>query len=132
MLPYQCDCQAFSGRGLNDVFEGPWLSWSDVGACAEGIGATRPLHSVQLCLPLVPCANNGHSGAMQTSTPSLMLVAPRQANIRMADNESRSPPSPQTKVTIVGRNETYNRENLIGPFLVHNFLGPRPPPPSLF
>ena len=38
-----------------------------------------------------------------------------------------APPPPsgetlQTKVTIVGKNEIYNRENLVGPFLVHNLL----------
>ena len=38
-------------------------------------------------------------------------------------------PSPQTKVTIVGKNEIYNRENLVRPFLVHQVLGPKPPPP---
>ena len=38
----------------------------------------------------------------------------------------------QTKVTIVGKNEIYHRENLVGPFLVHNLLGPKPPlPPPL-
>ena len=35
----------------------------------------------------------------------------------------------QTKVTIVGKNEIYNRENLVGPFLVHKLLGPRHPLP---
>ena len=41
------------------------------------------------------------------------------------------PPGPpaQTKVTIAGKNEICNRENLIGPFLVRKLLGPRPPPP---
>ena len=39
------------------------------------------------------------------------------------------PPSPQTKVTIVGKNEIYNREHLIGPFLVHKLSSPSPPPP---
>ena len=29
----------------------------------------------------------------------------------------------------VGKNETYNRENLVRPFLVHQILGPKPPPP---
>ena len=38
-------------------------------------------------------------------------------------------PPPQTKVTIVGKNEIYNRENLVRPFLVHQVLGPKPPPP---
>ena len=39
------------------------------------------------------------------------------------------PPRPPTKVTIVGKHEIYMRKNLIGPFLVHKLLGPRPPPP---
>ena len=38
------------------------------------------------------------------------------------------PPPPRTKVTIVGKNEIYGTENLIGPFLVHKLLGPSPPP----
>ena len=33
----------------------------------------------------------------------------------------------QTKVTIVRKNGIYSRENLVGPFLVHKFLGPRSP-----
>ena len=36
-------------------------------------------------------------------------------------------PPPQTKVTIVGKNEIYNRENLVRPFLVHQVLGSKPP-----
>ena len=43
---------------------------------------------------------------------------------------ARVPPPPQTKVTIVGQNEIYRWENLVGPFLVHKLLGPRPPPPT--
>ena len=38
------------------------------------------------------------------------------------------PPQPQTKVTIVGKTEIYNRESLDGPFLIHKILGPGPPP----
>ena len=38
-------------------------------------------------------------------------------------------PHPETKVTIVGKAEICNRENLIGPFLLLKFLGLRPPPP---
>ena len=43
-------------------------------------------------------------------------------------------PPPKTQVTIVGKNEIYHRENLVGSFLVHHFLGPRAPfaPPPLF
>ena len=40
-----------------------------------------------------------------------------------------APPPPTTKTFAVGNNEIYNWENLIGPFLVHTILGPRPPPP---
>ena len=29
----------------------------------------------------------------------------------------------------MGNTEIYNRENLMGPFLVHKLLGPRTPPP---
>ena len=39
------------------------------------------------------------------------------------------PPPPQTIVIIVGKPEFYDWEHLIGPFLVHKLLGPRPPPP---
>ena len=42
-----------------------------------------------------------------------------------------STPPPPTKVTIVGTNDIYKRDNVIGPFLVHKRLGPRPPPPFL-
>ena len=39
------------------------------------------------------------------------------------------PPPPKTKGTIVGNNNIYNREDLIGPLLVPTLLGPRPLPP---
>ena len=44
------------------------------------------------------------------------------------------PLPPQTEVTIVGTNEIYNRQNLVGPFLVHKLLGlsPSPRPLPLF
>ena len=45
-----------------------------------------------------------------------------------ASPKTPSPP-PQTKVTIVGKNEIYNSQNLVRPFLVHQVLGPKPPPP---
>ena len=40
------------------------------------------------------------------------------------------PPLPKTKGTIMGNNEIYCWESLMGPFLVHELLGPRPPPPA--
>ena len=40
------------------------------------------------------------------------------------------PPPPKTKVTIVGKTKLYRREHLVGPFLGHHLLGPRPPLPS--
>ena len=40
------------------------------------------------------------------------------------------PPPPQTKGTIVGNIKIYNREHLVGPFLVHKLFGLKPPPPS--
>ena len=39
----------------------------------------------------------------------------------------KPPPPPQTKVTIV-QNKIYKTENLVGPFLGHQFLPPPPPP----
>ena len=51
-------------------------------------------------------------------------------NPRAGDPSPKTPsPPPQTKVTIVGKNEIYNRENLVRPFLVHQVLGPKSPPP---
>ena len=54
-------------------------------------------------------------------------------NGRTPQEEGGAPPPwtprPKTKVTIAGPNEIYNRENIVGPFLVHKLLGLRPPPP---
>ena len=56
-----------------------------------------------------------------------------RAYTRTADNHRRSPPPPpdppplQTKVTIVGKNEMYHKENLIAPYL---FGSQTPPPPA--
>ena len=70
--------------------------------------------------------------------PPRKQIGATRANIRMADNHWRSPPpppldpppppTPKTKVTIVGKNQIYDWENLIGPFLVCKLLGPRPRP----
>ena len=59
-----------------------------------------------------------------------------QGSIRMAVHRRRRggiPPGPlpQTKVTTAGKNEIYERENLVGPFLVHTLGSQNPPfPPS--
>ena len=37
--------------------------------------------------------------------------------------QSLTPPPPQTKVTIVGNNEVYNRENLVGADSIRQLLG---------
>ena len=65
-------------------------------------------------------------------------TAPGQHNIRTADNHRRSPHTPGTShppdhSDHREKTEIYNGENLIGPFLVHNFLlcPPPPPPPRL-
>ena len=60
-----------------------------------------------------------------------------RATIRTVDNRRRSPPPPlwtpplQTKVTVVGKDQICNRDNLIGPVLVHKALGSQIPPPPL-
>ena len=59
-----------------------------------------------------------------------------QGSIRMAVHRRRKgvypPPPIQTKVTIVGKNEIYDRENLIGPSFVHKLFGTRPTPSPPF
>ena len=62
------------------------------------------------------------------ATPSL---APGEYwNGRTLQEEGGHPPTPplRTKGTVVGKNEIYNQENVIRPFLVHKLLGPRPSP----
>ena len=42
------------------------------------------------------------------------------------------PPPPPLPVAIVGSNDIYNRDHLVGPFSVHKPSGPKPPlPPPL-
>ena len=64
---------------------------------------------------------------------SVALLRPHQRVFRRIQHQNPKPPSPsaQTKVTIVGKNEIYKRENLVRLFLVHKLLGPKPPPPPL-
>ena len=40
------------------------------------------------------------------------------------------PPSPDQSDRRGKKNEIYNRENVVGPLLVHKLLGPNPPSPS--
>ena len=48
--------------------------------------------------------------------------------IKTKGGETPPPTPPQTKVTMVGKNEIYNRENLVGPFFIHKLWVPNPPP----
>ena len=77
-----------------------------------------------ICCGLVQPLGGGGGGLRSSDAPRprLNFFAARRRVI---------PPS-QTKVTIVGKNEIYDWENLVGPFLVHKLLGSRPPlrPPS--
>ena len=65
----------------------------------------------------------------------VMWARAGRATIRTADNRRRRPPPPpwtpsfplQTKVTVVAKNQICNRDNLIGPVLVHKLLGPSSP-----
>ena len=59
---------------------------------------------------------------------SHIKCAGEQGSIRMAVHLRRKG-ALQTEVTIVGKNEIYNTENLVGPFWVDNFFGSRPSPP---
>ena len=78
-------------------------------------------------------------GGLPRHTTALLAQGyppPPQGFFRTIKNQGGGDPSPktpspppQTKVTIVGKNEIYNRENLVRPFLVHQVLGPKPPPP---
>ena len=86
--------------------------------------------------PVFPSVRLRASTAPRLS-PKSRVEDPPQGFFRIIKNQrgggdpspkTPSPP-PQTKVTIVGKNEIYNRENLVRPFLVHQVLGPKPPPP---
>ena len=67
-----------------------------------------------------------HNGPIPLSTRA-------QGVFRIIKNQrgggSPKTPSPPTKLTIVGKREICNRGNLVGPFLVHKLLGPKPGPP---
>ena len=65
-----------------------------------------------------------------------MLRIRRDATCRTVENarvilEGDDHRRSMTKVTAVGNNEIYNREYLVGPFVVHTLLAPPPPPPLL-
>ena len=66
------------------------------------------------------------TGAVKLETPS----APREVSEWPCATGGGGDPPPPTKVSVVGKNGIYHKENLIGPFLVHKILGPRPPSPT--
>ena len=70
-----------------------------------------------------------HAGnAAQSVIPRASLIYSKPRRGGEGGTPSPKPPPPhQTKVTIVGKNEIYRWEHLIGPFLVHRLLGPWPP-----
>ena len=71
---------------------------------------------------LSKCCNQG---ALCVNGPQPQLY------IKTAKNHRRTPPPPPPKSPSWEKNQIYNRENLVGPFLVHKLLGHRPPPPFL-
>ena len=72
--------------------------------------------------PLCEAAEGKHISC----EPFVPIGPPSSARVSAGLTCPSPPPPPRTKVAIVGKNETYHRENLVGPFLVHN------PPPPLF
>ena len=84
-----------------------------------------------LCLPNGQVADSANGegspyGDVKVVTCVVLLELCSGLRERLGARSQEPPPPPQTKVTIVRKNEIYNRENL---FLVHKLLGPRPPPP---
>ena len=70
---------------------------------------------------------NGVSHGHSCSDQGFFRIIKNQGG---GDPSPKTPsPPPQTKVTIVGKNEIHNRENLVRSLLVHQVLGPKPPPP---
>ena len=76
-------------------------------------------------------ARHGTAPHRPTSRPVLHFFTAKRPGVTPLPPPG--PPPPSTKVTIAGNNKLYHRENLIGPFLVHRCLGPRPPsaPPNI-
>ena len=103
---------------------------------APPIPSLNPPYLGLIPLPLFPLpVTPWRFWAPYLSSPTLRSApeVPRTGSIRMAaHHRRRGGPTPlQTKVTIEGKNEIYNWENLAGLFLVHKLLAPPPPsPPS--
>ena len=89
------------------------------GKCNQGLQGMGASRAVRVCLPMVETGR-----VLQ----GFFRIIKNQWGGGDPSPKTPSPP-PQTKGTIVGKNEIYNRENLVRPFLVHQVLGPKPPPP---
>ena len=102
-----------------DLRSGPRaVGWAVGGGCQGGLGRLLSVTNA------IEVASGGQwLGAGQ----GFFRIIKNQGG---GDPSPKTPsPPPQTNVTIVGKNEIYNRENLVRPFLVHQVLGPKPPPP---
>ena len=102
--------------------------------CAGPGQRGRPVVAWEAPPPPPPAALVSSAASVPLSSrkinfPQLFRVAEQAA--RMAVHRRRSPPPPQTKVTITGKNEIYNREHLVGPILDAQTFGSQTPPPPL-
>ena len=115
---------------VHDSTVGGWASLTEtppITPCAvdQGLCLGDAVHC-----PTTPCPWP-RKDLGQPPPPSLTLERPTTIEPSPPPGPpSCPPPPPQTKVTTVGKNEIYDGENLMGPFVVHILLSETPPPPS--
>ena len=63
--------------------------------------------------------SEGRSAGVEVAPGRLRIIKNHGGGGGGAPPQTPSPPSPQTKVTIVGKNDIYDWGNLVGPLLVH-------------
>ena len=69
--------------------------------------------------------SRSHKSHVVPYDTSLAVYPPPKDALERLTAIGGPPPSPETKVTMVGNSEIYRWESLVGPFLVHKLLGPR-------